>query len=267
MLRNPITTAVLVAAGLLFSPGSTRAATLQQVLDEARAASGAPGASAAIMNGGNLTFAGSSGIADLATGRPVTEDTLYSLASVTKTFTSTMVLRLYEQGRLGLDDVIEPYVPPYIPSTNQVTIRDLLGMTSGYHDVEGDPIIVHWLADPNHVWTRSQILTRVQPVTFTPGTQYQYSNTNYVILGGIIDSVSNLGVGGEFQQFIVQPVGLDDDAFFDRVPSAAPRIRTDTTSRAANWWTRSRAPKCSACLRQSGERCGRTEASQQRLPV
>ena len=154
----------------------------------------------------------------------MTEDTLYSLASVTKTFTSTMVLRLYEQGKLGLDDLIEPYVPPYMPSTNQVTIRNLLGMTSGYHDVEDDPLIIHWLNDPNHEWTRSQILTRVQAVTFTPGSEYQYSNTNYVILGRIIESASDQSVGSEFQSLIVQAVGLEDQAFFERVPAAAPHI-------------------------------------------
>ena len=203
---------------------ATRAQTLQQILDEAREASHSPGASAFIMVDGQPVWQGVSGHADLATGAPVIDSTLYSLASVTKTFTATMVLRLYEEGRLGLDDPIAPYVPGYIPSTDQVTVRDLLGMTSGYQDVEGFPIILKWLADPNHIWSRDQILTRVQPVIFTPGTHYQYSNTNYVILGQIIDNISPLGIAGEFEKSIVAPLALEADAFYVRAPRAAPRI-------------------------------------------
>jgi CubicO group peptidase (beta-lactamase class C family) len=126
---------------------------LQQLLDEARAATGSPGA-AFIMRDGQPVWQGVSGRAELETGAPVNDTTIYSLASVTKTFTSTMVLRLYEEGRIGLDDFIQPYVPAYVPSTDQVTVRDLLGMTSGYRDVEGFPVILKWLNDPNHIWTR-----------------------------------------------------------------------------------------------------------------
>lgn len=209
----------------IFAPwGDTSAQNLQAVLDEARKAVGAPGASAAIMSNGELLWSGSSGKTDLETGLPATDNTLYSLASVTKTFTSTMVLRLYEEGKIGIDDLIEPYVPSYMPSTDHVTVRELLGMTSGYQDVEGDPIILKWLADPNHIWKRDQILERVRHLTFKPGTRYDYSNTNYVILGGIMETVSHAGVGDEFDQFIVNPVGLGGEAFFERSPAPAPRI-------------------------------------------
>jgi len=198
--------------------------TLQQVLDRAREGTKAPGASVAIMIDGKLFWEGSSGLAKVDSGLPVNESTLYSLASVTKTFTATMVLRLYEESKVDLDDPIKPYVPGYMPSTDEVTVRDLLGMTSGYSDVEGDPIIIRWLSNPNFPWTRAPILTRVRPVAFKPGTRYNYSNTNYVILGAIIDHVSRLGVGGEFERLIVNPVGLSGEAFFERVPKAAERI-------------------------------------------
>ena len=213
--------ALWVAAAAASQPSG---GVLQEVLDRARADSGTPGASAAIMTDGGLVWQGFSGKADLETGAPVTDTTLYSLASVTKTFTSTMILRLYEEGRIGLDDFIQPYVPAYMPSTGEVTVRDLLGMTSGYQDVEGFPIILKWLNNPNHLWTRPQILRRVRPTIFKPGTRYQYSNTNYVILGGIIDALSPLRIGGEFDRLIVQPVGLAGEAFFVRDPSAAGRI-------------------------------------------
>ena len=215
--------------GQTFAPAaapssSVSAQQLQLVLDQTRELTKAPGASVAIMSDGQLVWEGSSGLADVKSGLPVTESTLYSLASVTKTFTATMVLRLYEKGKIGLDDPIRAYVPAYMPSTEEVTVRDLLGMTSGYEDVEGDSIIILWLSKPNFPWTRADILTRVQPVVFEPGTRYNYCNTNYIILGAIIDKVSPLGVGGEFQRLIVGPSGLTGNAFFQRVPRAAARI-------------------------------------------
>jgi D-alanyl-D-alanine carboxypeptidase len=196
--------------------------TLQQVLHKARIAAGAPGASAAIMQDGEIVWSGSSGIA--APGVPATDATLYSLASVTKTFTSTMVLRLYEEHRLGIDDPIAPYVPGYVPDSDIVTIRDLLGMTSGYPDAENDPAISLWLLDPNHRWGRPQVLSRIQPVRYPPGSEYYYANSNYVALGAVIDQVSPLGVGGEFDRLIAGPLGLDSSACFERRPACAPRI-------------------------------------------
>jgi D-alanyl-D-alanine carboxypeptidase len=215
---------VLIALSVAAAAAAQPANRPQQVLDAARTARGAPGASAAIMSGGAFVWQGSSGQAVIETGAPVTGSTLYSLASVTKTFTSTMILRLYQEGRIGLGGFIEPYVPARMPSTGEVTVRDLLGMTSGYRDVEGFPTILKWLRDPNHLWKRAQILRRVRPVFFQPGTRYQYSNTNYVILGGIVDRLSPRRIGGEFQRLIVQPVGLAGEAFFERDPRAAGRI-------------------------------------------
>ena len=237
MLRITLTLAIILLLALsqtqlfaqAFAPATAplsdvSAQQLQQALDRAREWSEAPGASVAIMSDGQLLWQGSSGLADVESGLAVDENTLYSLASVTKTFTATMVLRLYEEGKVGLDDPIREYVPPYMPSTEEVTVRELLGMTSGYYDVEGDPIIIDWLNNPNFPWTRADILTRVKPVMFKPGKRYNYCNTNFVILGGIIDHVSPLGVGGEFQNLIVGPVGLDGNAFIYRVAIAAPRI-------------------------------------------
>jgi len=162
ILRITLTLAIILLLALsqtqlfaqAFAPATAplsdvSAQQLQQALDRAREWSEAPGASVAIMSDGQLLWQGSSGLADVESGLAVDENTLYSLASVTKTFTATMVLRLYEEGKVGLDDPIREYVPPYMPSTEEVTVRELLGMTSGYYDVEGDPIIIDWLNNPN----------------------------------------------------------------------------------------------------------------------
>jgi len=183
------------------------------------------------MRDGRIEWLGTSGFADLRTHAPVTANTLFSLASTTKMFVATTILRLYDLGKLGIDDPIRAYVPTYMPDTQQVTIRNLLGHTSGYRDVEGFPQILRWLADPNHAWSRDQILSRVRPVRFTPGSRFQYCNTNYVILGRVIESASHSNIPAVFERLVADPAGLGDDAVFQRRPAAAPLIAHGYTGR------------------------------------
>jgi D-alanyl-D-alanine carboxypeptidase len=139
-------------------------------------------------------------------------------------FVSTMVLRLYEKGEVGLDDPIKAYVPSYLPSADKVTIRELLGHTSGYEDAEGYPSIIRWLNDPNFHWTRDIVLRRVKPVHFKPGSKFEYSNTNYVMLGAVLEHASGVTVDGLFNQLIADPLNLESQTDFARLASYAPRI-------------------------------------------
>jgi D-alanyl-D-alanine carboxypeptidase len=208
------------------APAIDQSAThkLQDVLDDSRRTTGTPGVSAAVMVDGRLVWEGQSGFADSALRQPIVAGTLFSLASVTKMFVSTMVLRLYERGDFGLDDPIKAYVPSYIPSTDKVTIRELLGHTSGYDDVEGYPEIIRWLNDPNFHWSREIVLRRVKPVHFKPGSKFEYSNTNYVMLGAVLEHASGVTVDVLFNQLIADPLNLENDADFGRLTKYAPRI-------------------------------------------
>jgi D-alanyl-D-alanine carboxypeptidase len=204
--------------------GETAARKLQEVLDDSRHATGTPGVSAAVMIDGHLVWQGQSGYADAGRRQPIVAGTLFSLASVTKMFVSTMVLRLYEKGAFRLDDPIKAYVPSYVPSTDKVTIRELLGHTSGYDDVEGYPDIIRMLNDPNFHWTRDIVLRRVKPVHFKPGSKFEYSNTNYVMLGAVLEHAGGTTVDGLFDRLIADPLGLENDADFARLAGYAPRI-------------------------------------------
>jgi D-alanyl-D-alanine carboxypeptidase len=197
---------------------------LQSVLNDARAQTGSPGAAAAIMVNGKIVWQGVSGTADLRTRRPVSNDTLFSLASVTKMFVATMAMRLAEEGRLRLDDTITQYVPAYVPDTRTVTIRELLGHTSGYPDNEDDPVIARWLDDPNFKWRRDHIMQREGDVTFKPGTKFSYCNSCYVMLGAVIEKAGGSTIGASFNRLIVSSLGLSGAADFDRLPALAPRI-------------------------------------------
>jgi D-alanyl-D-alanine carboxypeptidase len=211
-----------LAAGSPVISSMTRA--MQDVLNDARVKSGTPGTSATILVGGRLVWHGVSGTVDLRTGRPVTFDTMYSLASVSKLFTSTIALRLMEEGKLRLEDPISRYVPAYVPDARIVTVKELLGHTSGYPDDEGNGQILKWLADPNYPWRRADIMRAETLPTFAPGTRFSYCNSCFVMLGAVIESAGGSTVGSEFDRLIADPLGLYSSVDYDQLARFAPRI-------------------------------------------
>lgn len=216
--------AALVLLSVASGHAGSGAASLQQAIDEGRRASGAPGVSAAIMADGKLVWSGQSGSSDVAGKVPITARTMFALASVSKMFVATIAMKLAEEGRLRLDGPIAAYVPAYLPDASRVTVMDLLGHTSGYRDDEDDPVILKLLDDPNHVWTRDQLERREGPVRFTPGSRFDYCNSCYVMLGGVIEKAAESTVGAQLDRCIAAPLGLRDDVDIDRVASFAPRF-------------------------------------------
>jgi len=200
------------------APAPMQSSALQHALDAARGKSRAPGVSAAIMVDGQLAWSGTSGVADLRTKRPVSSETMFILASVSKLFTDAMVLRLSEQRRLRLDDPIDRYLPVHIPDDFAVTVRELLGHTSGYPDDEGLAPIDGWLNDPNFPWSRDLLIEREPKPAFTPGTQFSYCNSCFVMLGAVIESASRSTVDAQFSSLIARPLGLSNE--IDIAPSA-----------------------------------------------
>lgn len=195
------------------------AAGLQRALDAGRAATGTPGVSAAIVIDGELVWSGQSGTTDdrdRSDFSQVTDETVFPLASVSKMFVATIAMRLVETGELRLDAPIAPYVPSYLPDASRVTLLELLGHTSGYRDVEDDPVVLKLLDDPNHDWTRDELERREGPVRFTPGTRFSYCNSCYVMLGGVIEKASGASIGAELDRFIVDPLRLQPDVDIDR---------------------------------------------------
>ena len=157
-----------------------------------------------------MIFDGAS--ATLAPASAARTTTLFSLAGVTKMMTSGLVLRLWEEGRLDLEEPIARYVP-YLPEADRITLRMLLRHTSGLQDYLNDRDIQRKLAEPDHAWTRDEVLHAVQRVNFAPGSRYQYSNTNFVALGAAIERASGKSVEAAFWQFVAEPVALTRSFF------------------------------------------------------
>ena len=229
-MRDIRSGAFALAALLVAGPAPLAAAPLAVAdaldarLAELVAATRSPGASATIPVGGRTVWSHAAGLARPDTGEPFTEDTLSSVASVTKLVTSAIVTRLAEEGLIDLDAPIAPHVPATIPGADRVTARQLVDMTAGYPDASYDPAIEAAFADPNHVWTREALFAAIRPPQFEPGSAYDYSNTNYWLLGQIIDSVYPGGTEAAFRDYIAGPAGLGLDVVFARDPAVASRV-------------------------------------------
>ncbi|SPE20901.1 Beta-lactamase [Candidatus Sulfotelmatomonas gaucii] len=198
-----------------------------QVLQE----TGVPSASVAVVQHGKLVYTHAYGLARLATDSspavPATPDMRYSIGSISKQFTATAILLLQEQGRLSLDDPVGKYVPG-LTRGDEVTIREILSHTSGYQDYWPEDYVMTTM---NHPETAEQIIDTwaKKPLDFDPGTQWQYSNTNFVIAGRIVEVVSGEPYWNFLTEHIFRPLGMKSAWNSDQIkltpPDATPYYR------------------------------------------
>lgn len=171
-------------------------ADYQAVLDQAVSDSGAPGAVMGVFCD-DFWASGASGVARLEDQTPMTSDMHVRLASMTKTFTAALILRLVDEGLVGLDDTLDDWLPGEFESGEAITVRMLLNHTSGLHDHQGTAELVDSiLTTPERVWTQAETmdLIKASSLDFTPGTSYSYSNAGYYVLGVIIEKASGMTV-------------------------------------------------------------------------
>lgn len=209
---------VLVACGTLAPPASAEpelSARLDRAIADKVAAMGVPGAIVAVSVPGVIDYQTAVGVADTATGSPQSVEDHTRIGSVTKTFTGTAVLQLVDQARIRLDDPISQYVDG-VPGGDSITL-DMLGrMRSGLFDYsEDDAFVGEFFAEsptgPDAFAQSPQHLLDIafaHPPNFAPGSDYQYSNTNTVLLALVVEKVSGVAFAEYLQQNIFAPVGL-----------------------------------------------------------
>ena len=177
-------------------------AASEQVL----ATTGVPSASIAIVQDGKVTYTHAYGKARLSPPTNATPGMRYSIGSISKQFTAAAILMLQQQGKLSLDDHVSKYLPD-LSRANQVTIRMLLSHTSGYQDYWPEDYLMTPMLQSV---TAQQILDKWgrKPLDFDPGTRWQYSNTNFVIAGVIIEKVSGIELFRYLQQNVFTPLHM-----------------------------------------------------------
>jgi D-alanyl-D-alanine carboxypeptidase len=156
------------------------------------------------------TWTAAYGKADPVAGTPMEVGTHTRIGSVTKTFTGTVIMQLAEAGKLSLDDPIEKYVPG-VPNGRRITLRMLADMTSGVASYTRSTKFTDvYFAKPETVFTPDRVLAIgiSESPLFEPGAQFDYSNTNTVLLGMVIEKVTGEPVGDVFKKMVFEPLGL-----------------------------------------------------------
>jgi len=175
---------------------------------------------------GSYHWEGAAGIANQDDQVPMTKNTPIYIASVTKLYTATAIMKLYEEGALYLDDPMSKYLPADLIKgihvcngedySNEITIKQLLAHTSGIADYyeekgkDGKSVFDILVADPNSFWTVDRAIARtrdeLQP-HFAPGTGAFYSDANYLLLGKIIENVAQKPLQTVYEDYIFRPCG------------------------------------------------------------
>jgi len=206
---------------------SLPAATQQQLTETIKSvltATGTPSAQVGIVQHGNVVFASAFGDARLAAdGKPAvpaTPQMAYGIGSISKQFTGVAVMLLVERGQLSLDAPVSTWFPE-LAHSHDITLRNLLNQVSGYEDYYTEDYLLPELAQPTSSYELVKRWTS-HPLNFAPGTRWQYSNTNYVLTGLIIEKVT----GQPFFQFlktnVLDPAGLSGVVDLDTNRPAIP---------------------------------------------
>jgi D-alanyl-D-alanine carboxypeptidase len=213
-----VAAAALAAALLVAAPSSTAAADsapdLRSIAQQLVKA-GSPAAIAAVRTPTSFTGA-AAGLARLEPPVPARVLDRYRVASVTKTFVATVALQLVAERKAHLSDSVERWLPGLVPDGRSITLRELLNHTSGLFDYSEDSAYARArLARPERIWMPRQLVAiavRHKPL-FRPGRDWAYSNTNYVVLGLVVESVTGRPLATALRQRIFRPLGLRSTSY------------------------------------------------------
>ena len=175
------------------------------------------------------------GMADHELGVPMRADHLFGIGSITKQMTAVAILKLVEQGRLALDDDVRKYVPDMHTHGRAITVEQVLAHTSGLANFVDQPDFAS-LARLDHTPAQILALSRDMPLEFEPGTGYAYSDSGYILLGGIIERVTGRPYGEHMERALFRPLGMRDTWYGDdaRILPRRARGYTFREDRLAN---------------------------------
>jgi D-alanyl-D-alanine carboxypeptidase len=204
---------VPAAAAEPFSPDDE--AAIVAIVEKGMADQRQPGLNVGIWIPGRGEFVRSFGVSDIVAKTPMKPEDHVRIASITKTFVAVATLRLVDQGKLSLDDRLANFIEG-IPNGDRITIRQLLGMRSGIFDFTSDKkFLADFTADPLMPFSPGDviaILQRNQP-EFAPGEKVSYCDTNYILLGVIIEKVTGQKVEDVIHDETIVPLGLAETSF------------------------------------------------------
>lgn len=213
---------------------------LQAILDELVADGTIPGAVLSVSIPGQGVWNGASGVSDRAAATAMTTDTRLRIASISKVFTAVVVLQLVEEGVIALDDPMAKWLPDLVPAGERITVRNLLQHTTGLYDyLEDRSYVGKVYSQPERVFTSRELVEYAasKPALFKPGAKggWDYSSTNFVILGMIVESATGNTLADEMRARIFTPLKLTSTYFApdEPVEGVAARGYSGSTDQSA----------------------------------
>ena len=181
---------------------------LEYWVERTRRIRGQPGLSMGVVYAGQLVWRKGFGYSNLQAETPATPETRYRIGSVTKSFTSTAIMQLYENGKLRLDDPVKKYLPWFDISyhnTLPITIYQVLTHIAG---LPLDATVPHWTENQFQTWEEIVATSTGRRALFPPNTKWKYSNYGYALLGGIIEGVSGQSFAEYIENHILVPLDM-----------------------------------------------------------
>lgn len=180
------------------------------------ATSGAPSASIAIVDGGKLVYAQAYGSARSEPKQTARPEMRYRIGSISKQFTAAVVLLLAEEGKISLDEKVSHWFPE-LTRAGDITVRELLSMTSGYQDFWPQDYVMPMMLKPIAPLEIGERWGKI-PLDFEPGAKWQYSNTNYVIAGLVVEKVTGEPFFASVRKRILEPLQMQSAIDADETP-------------------------------------------------
>jgi CubicO group peptidase (beta-lactamase class C family) len=170
------------------------------------------GVAVLVARDGQIVFQGGYGYADLAQKTPITPETKFRIGSVTKQFTAAAILKLAEQEKLAITDLLAKFYPEF-PNAGAITLRHLLTHTSGLHSYTDKP---NFLAGVRAPIAPADLIASFQkdPPDFAPGASFRYCNSAYFLLGEIVAKVSGQSLADYLRGTFFEPLGMKDTGIF-----------------------------------------------------
>ncbi|MEW5915798.1 MAG: serine hydrolase domain-containing protein [Gemmatimonadota bacterium] len=219
MLKVPVRVTVVLALGagpLAAQPADSLRLAVNRVFAPWTNSDG-PGCAVGVSRDGNVVFQNGYGMANLETDTPITANSVFHVASVSKQFTAMAIMLLAREGKLSLDDDVRRHLPELPDYGHKITIRHLLQHTSGLRDQWDLLFMARGRFEENRINEDDvlEIVTRQKALNFTPGAEYVYSNTGYTLAGTIVRRVSGKSLRDFADERIFKPLGMTNTHFHD----------------------------------------------------
>ncbi len=183
----------------------------------------APGCAVGVIQNGQFVYKSAFGLADLEQGTPITSATAFNVASMSKQFTAAALYFLVESGQVRLTDSVRRFIPELPAYADEMTVGDLLHHTSGLRDLTPLLEISGRLGEPQDIPASLKLLASQSALNFAPGTDYEYTNSDYLLLGLIVERSTGMSLASFAAERIFRPLEMTNSQFRENLDKLRDR--------------------------------------------